>query len=431
VTVFLLVCVFVLVLVNGFFVAAEFALVRARRGQIEAMARTGARGARLALHQIDHIDEYLAACQLGITMASLAIGFLGEPAIAQLLEEPLGNVLSHGVAVAISIAIAYLIVTTAHITVGEQVPKIHAITHAEVMVRLCAAPLQWFRILSRPLVWALNSASNAMLRLIGTDARADFHGSSGEDVRLLIAESATGGSLDTGEARMLSGVFQLHEQKARHVMTPFVSVVTARGDEDVETVLRRCVSSGHTRLPIVDAKSPDRVIGITHTNALAELLIRNGRTMSVTQAMRRSFVIPETRALDDLLEDLQREQLTMAVVVDEYGHTAGIVTVEDIVEEIVGEIADETDPTLRPVRRLAGGDWYARGDVSLSDLADHGILLQAGGADIGSVAGLVLDLLGRIPTRGETVTTNGFVIKVESVRANRINAVRITTAEPD
>ena len=339
--------------------------------------------------------------------------------------------LSHGVAVAISIAIAYLIVTAAHITVGEQVPKIHAITHADAMVRVCARPLQWFRILSRPLVWALNSASNAMLRLIGTDARADFHGSSGEDLRLLIAESATGGSLETGEARMLSGVFQLHEQTARHVMTPFVSVVTARGDEDVETVLRRCVSSGHTRLPVVDAESPDRVIGITHTNALAELLIRNGRAVGVAQAMRRSFVIPETRALDDLLEDLQRERLTMAVVADEYGRAVGIVTVEDIVEEIVGEIADETDSILRPVRRLANGDWYAHGDVSLADLADHGIALEPTNAEVSSVAGLVLDLLGRIPTRGETVSANGFVIRVESVRANRISAVRITTADAD
>ncbi|HEV3378149.1 MAG TPA: CNNM domain-containing protein, partial [Thermoleophilaceae bacterium] len=178
----------VLVAANGFFVAAEFALVRARESRLEALRDQGARGATLALKQIDRIDEYLSACQLGITMASLGIGFMGEPAIASLLEDPLGGVVSHGVAVAIAITFAYLITTALHITVGEQVPKIYSIVHPEAIARRTAGGLQLFRSVFNPLIWLLNTASNAMLRVLGVDPRAEFEEvSSAEDLKLIIA----------------------------------------------------------------------------------------------------------------------------------------------------------------------------------------------------------------------------------------------------
>src|SRR5215204_4269937 len=242
---FLLSAVAVLIAVNGFFVSAEFALVRARRSRLETLERKGARGARLALRQIDGIDSYLAACQLGITMASLGIGFLGEPAIASLLEPTLGEFFSHTVAVAIAITVAYLIVTFAHITVGEQVPKIWSIMHAETAARWASGPLHVFYVGSHPLTWILNSVSNAMLRLIGTNARAEFSEStSGEDLRLLIAESATGGALERRAAEMLSGVFQLQQASARQVMTPIHAVVTVESTTTVRDALQRCLDSG-------------------------------------------------------------------------------------------------------------------------------------------------------------------------------------------
>ena len=210
---------------NAFFVAAEFGLVRARESRLEQMREEGLRGAELALRQIDRIDEYLSACQLGITMASLGIGFLGEPAIANLLEEPLGGVVSHGVAVAIAVAFAYLVTTSLHITLGEQVPKIYSIVNAESTVRFTARGLQWFRVGLGPFIELLNSASNGILRLLRVDPRAEFEeASSAEDLKLLIARSAHGGKLDPGEAGMLSGVFHLHEQEARQVMTPIPAV---------------------------------------------------------------------------------------------------------------------------------------------------------------------------------------------------------------
>jgi CBS domain containing-hemolysin-like protein len=356
----LLIAVVVLVLVNGFFVAAEFALVRARRSRVEALAEDGAGGAKLALVQLDRIDEYLSACQLGITMASLGIGFLGEPAIAQLLEEPLGGVLSHAVAVGIAVAISYLLVTAAHITIGEQVPKIYAITHAEGTVRVISRPLEWFRVATRPLIWLLNSASNGILRLIGTDPKAEFaEGSSSQELRQLIAESVTGGHLDREEADMLTGVFHLHEQQARQVMTPAPAVVTVDVDDTVETALHRCIESGHTRLVVTERHDDSRIVGVVHSNELARLLLNEKPDTSVRAAIRPPLFTPETRPLDDLLADLRRQRSSIAIVSDEYGQMVGIVTVEDLVEEIVGEIVDETTLCSDPYAdfRTATG-WY-------------------------------------------------------------------------
>jgi CBS domain containing-hemolysin-like protein len=418
--------VLVLVAANGFFVAAEFALVRARESRVEQMLQEGRRGAKLALAQIDRIDEYLAACQLGITMASLGIGFLGEPAIASLIESILGDAVPHGVSLAIGFALAYMITTSLHITLGEQVPKIYAIVHAEGTVVRVARPLQWFRIALSPLIRLLNAASNGILRLLGVDPRAEFEEvSSSEDLKLIIARSTRGGKLDPGEAGMLSGVFHLHEQQARQVMTPIPAVVTVDASESAETALRRAVDSGHTRLVVTENDNTDRIKGIVHANSLARLMMTEGPGASIGPVVKEALIVPETKPLDDLLADLQRERASMAVVVDEYGRTAGIVTIEDIIEEVVGEIADETDPAVAGIRRLANGDWWVRGHVPITDLADYGLELPVDSEAYNSVGGFVFGELGRLPKRGDMVQANGYSLRVESVRENRVDAVRI------
>jgi CBS domain containing-hemolysin-like protein len=422
----LLLGVVVLVAANGFFVAAEFALVRARQSRVEQLREEGRRGAALAVGQIERIDEYLSACQLGITMASLGIGFLGEPAIASLLEDPLGSMLGHAVAVAIAVAFAYFVTTALHITLGEQVPKIYSIVHPEKTVLRTARLLQLFRATFNPLIWLLNSASNGILRLIGVDPRAEFEeASSADDLKLLIARSAHGGKLDPGEAGMLSGVFHLHEQQARQVMTPIPAVVTVDVSETPETALRRCVDSGHTRLVVTEHDNTDRIRGIIHANSLARLLMTEGPDAPIEQSVKDALIVPETKPLDDLLADLQRERASMAVVVDEYGRTAGIVTIEDIIEEVVGEIADETDPAVAGIRRLANGDWWVRGHVPITDLADYGLDLPVDSEAYNSVGGFVFGELGRLPKRGDMVQANGYSLRVESVRENRVEAVRI------
>jgi CBS domain containing-hemolysin-like protein len=208
-------------------------------------------------------------------------------------------------------------------------------------------------------------------------------------------------------------------------MTPIPAVVTVDKSEHVEDALRRCVETGHTRLLVTEDENPDRVYGIVHVNSLTRALLNQGRDASLEPLIKDAPIIPETKPLDDLLAELQRQRLTMAVVIDEYGRVAGIVTVEDILEEVVGEIEDETDPAGGAIRRLANGDWFVRGHVAVTDLQDYGLELPIDTDAYNSIGGLVFNELGRLPRRGDTISANGYSIRVESVRENRIEAVRI------
>lgn len=419
-----------LVLVNAFFVIAEYALVRSRPARLEALAEDGARGARLALAQVDEIGDYIAACQVGITMASIGIGALGAPAIAHLLEPVLGGPLGHTAAVAISVVLSYLLITSAQSIVGEIVPKLYTIQHAEGLARRVARPLRFFRVLFHPFILVLNSASNSLLRMLGVDPDAESEGGTPDELKRMIAASQTGGHLDVGEASMLTGVFHLHEQEARQVMTPIPAVVTVDVQETVEAALRRCISTGHSRLVVTEEENQDRVKGIVHVNQLAKLMLAEGDDAHFDALVREAPLVPETKPLDDLLADLQRERTELAIVIDEYGRTAGIVTIEDIIEEVVGEISDETDPAGGAVRRLANGDWFVRGHVAVTDLEDYGLELPVDTDAYNSVGGFVFAQLGRLPKRGDTVSANGYSIRVESVRRNRIEAVRIRQRRP-
>ena len=321
--------------------------------------------------------------------------------------------------------IAYLLITVAQSIVGEIAPKLYTIQHAEDLARRIARPLRFFRVLFHPFIVVLNSASNALLRAMGTDPDAEPEGGTPDELKRIIADSRTGGSLDIGEANMLTGVFHLHEQEARQVMTPIPAVVTVDLSETVQDALRRCVSTGHSRLVVTEDDNQDRVKGIVHVNQLVKLMMADGYEAHFAKLVRAAPIVPETKPLDDLLADLQRERTELAIVIDEYGRTTGIVTTEDIIEEVVGEIDDETDPAGGAVRRLANGDWFVRGHVAVTDLEDYGLHLPVDTDAYNSVGGFVFAELGRLPKRGDQVAANGYSIRVESVRENRIEAVRI------
>jgi len=415
----------VLVAINAFFVIAEYALVRSRRARLEMLREQGARGAALALHQIGDVNEYISAVQIGVTLTSIGIGALGEPALAAILKRPLGEALSHGVAVVIAVVVAFVFISCVQLIAGEMVPKFYAIDRAEAVARRVARPLQAFSSVFRPFIIALTAVADRILRLLGVDMNFERRSGSSDELKLLIAESEAGGQIDEGEAGMLTGVFHLHEQEARQVMTPIPAVVTIDASEDVETALRLCVSSGHTRLIVTEEHDRDRVRGLVHVSTLAGQLMRDGPKAPLEPLVHDALIVPETKPLDDLLADLQRQRSSMAVVVDEYGRVVGVVSVEDIIEEVVGEIADETDPTAGEIRRLANGDWFVRGHVAVTDLADYGLDLPVDSDAYNSVGGFVFAELGRLPRRGDTVNADGFSIRVESVRDNRIEAVRI------
>ncbi len=421
----LIILTFLLVLVNAFFVIAEYALVRSRRSRLEEMAEEGARGAHLALHHLEQIGDYISACQVWITMASIGIGALGEPAIAHALEPIFGKGGGSDFAVAVCVVIAYVLITFFQSTVGEIVPKLYTIQHAEALARRIAPAMQTFIVCFRPVISALNASSEWVLRRLGVDPDAEPAHGTPEDLKRLIAESQTGGQIDVGEAEMLTGVFHLHEQEARQVMTPIPAVVTVDIAETVGAALRRAVATGHSRLVVTEDEDQDQVRGIVHVNQLIKLLMDGGEQVAFAALVREVPIFPETKPLDDLLADLQRERTEMGVVVDEYGRTAGIVTTEDIIEEVVGEIADENDPAGGAIRRLANGDWFVRGHVAVSDLEDYGLELPVDTDAYNSVGGFVFAELGRLPKRGDTIRANGYSIRVESVRQNRIEAVRI------
>jgi len=415
----------ILIAINAFFVVTEYALVRSRRARLEVMRDEGASGAALALEQHRRVNEYISAVQIGVTMTSIGVGALGEPALAAILKGALGETLSHGVAIAVSATVAFLIIASAQLVAGEMVPKFYAIDRAESVARRVARPLRAFGVLFRPFIVALTAVSDRILRLLGVDTGLERGGGSPEELKRLIAESYAGGHIDPGEAGMLTGVFHLHEQEARQVMTPIPAVVTVDISQDVETALRLCVSSGHTRLLVTEEEDRDRVRGLVHVSALARQLMREGPHAALGPVVNEALIVPETKPLDDLLADLQRQRTSMSVVVDEYGRVVGVVTVEDIIEEVVGEIADETDPASGEIRRLANGDWFVRGHVAITDLADYGLDLPVDSDAYNSVGGFVFAELGRLPRRGDTVNADGYSIRVESVRDNRIEAVRI------
>jgi CBS domain containing-hemolysin-like protein len=225
---------------------------------------------------------------------------------------------------------------------------------------------------------------------------------------------------------MLSGVFELHEQEARQVMTPIHRVATVSVDADAKTASELCIRSGHTRLLVTEDSNPDHIKGVIHANSLLGLVLSEGATASIAGTVLDALIVPESQPLDTLLAELRQTRNSFAVVVDEYGRTAGIVAIEDIVEEIVGEIADETDPSTEPVRRLADGQWLVQGDVPLGDLRDHGITLESDSDAYNSIGGLVLDTLGHVPKPGETLTVDDFQLTVDALRGNRIELIRVT-----
>jgi CBS domain containing-hemolysin-like protein len=273
--------------------------------------------------------------------------------------------------------------------------------------------------------------SNAILRAMGVDPAAEFEeGGTVEDLKLLIGQSRAGGALAAGEAEMLAGVFHLHEQQVRHVMTPGPAVVTVDDSASLDTAAGVCAESGHTRLVVTEGGNRDRILGVLHAGDIIRGLRDPAAGASVASLVRPAPVVPETAGLDAVLSNLRMRRSSLAVVVDEYGRTAGIVTVEDVLEEIVGEIVDETDARAEGIERTTDGDWDVDGHVPISDLAHHGVALPASDA-VNSVGGLVFARLGRLPQAGDSVRLGDYLATVRGVREQRVESVRLRRVSPE
>jgi CBS domain containing-hemolysin-like protein len=427
-TSFGLFAVLLLVLANGFFVATEFAIVAVRRSRLEQLAREGHGRARLAHQIVARLDAYIAACQLGITMASLALGWIGEPALAHILEPPIERLAgrwapaaAHGIA----IAIAFAVITGLHIVAGELAPKGIALQHPEATTLWVARPLQLFYVVFRWPITALNAVGNWALRLIGMrSARGHEMVHTAEELALLVETSQRAGAVEKSEARIASKAFQFADLTAGDLMTPRTELEGIAVDLGKEDLLRRVAASPHSHLPVYDG-SLDDILGVIRARDVVSLLVDPDAPFDVRSLIRPVLIVPESRKADDLLEDMRKALPHFAVVVDEYGGTAGVVTLSDLMRALVGPIDEEGTGQPPGVVPQPDGSFLVDGLTRLHEAEELlGLELdEVTRATVATVGGLIMTKLDRIPRVGEEVTIPGHRLRVERLDGRRVSLV--------
>jgi len=414
---------------NGFFVATEFALVKVRETQLIQAAEAGSRAARLAAHIRSRLDHYLSACQLGITLSSLILGWLAEPAVATLLlaaaaAAGLGldpqSPLVHGVA----LGIALTIVTILHMTLGEQAPKIWAIHRARRTAVVVAVPLQVFALTFRPFIWLINEISNGLLRLIGLSAsEIEESAHNVDELKLILSTSASEGLISDRQLEIAQNLFDMMELEVRHILVPRVDVAFLSLQRSHEENLRVLQESGHSRFPLCEV-GLDTVMGIVHTKDVMRELAQ-GRKPDLSRMGRAPVFVPDTQPLSRMILRMQRAQHHCAVVVDEHGTAIGMAFLEDAIEEIVGPMADEFDEPVNrgEVEHLQGGGYLVPGNWPLPD-AEELLEVDDLGEESDTIGGHIVALLGRMPRVGDELELGRYRVRVVEVARRRIERLR-------
>lgn len=420
-----LITVIALVLANAFFVAAEFALVAARRSTIDQDAQKGDRSAKLVQQLMDALDRYISSAQLGITIASLLLGWVGEPAVAALFSWvalkagfAVSAAAAHGIGTIIT---AFAIVTFLHVVLGEQAPKFIALSTPETISKAVAVPLMLFTRAMLPLIWVFNTAGNGVLKILGVRPISERGGAhSAEELRFLVMQSHAHGALDESDRAMLAGVFDFHNKTAVDVMRPRTEIValdvTATADEVWETVR----TERYSRYPVY-RESLDDVVGVFLAKDL--WLHPPGEEFSLEASLREALYIPDSRPAERVLDDLRRTRAHMAVVLDEYGGTSGIVTMEDLIEEVIGDISDEYDLAARDSFE-EGGVLELAGSMSLIDVrSDHKLDIPEG--DYSTLGGYAFAKLGRLPRVGDRVPFPEGELEIVAMDGRRVAGLRV------
>jgi len=422
-----LLAVLFLVLLNGFFVAAEFAIVKVRSTQIETLLKRQHRRARVADNVIQHLDAYLSATQLGITLASLGLGWLGEPFVAALLESALVSVgiESRQAISLIALVVAFSIITFLHIVLGELAPKSLAIQRAQQTTLWVAVPLTFFYKLFYPAIWALNQVANGVLRIVGLEPVSEGElAHSEEELRLLLAESGGAGSVNSLSRAISLKAFSLKNLKARNIMLPRNKIVALFVGHSVESNLRTAEASGHTRFPLC-RDTVDKVIGMVHVKDLL-WQIHSHRNQTRIEAIRRDVLfIPELVNLEILLSMFLEKKCHMAIVVDEFGGTLGMVTLEDVLEEMVGEIQDEFDQEQPLISQIQEKEYLVDGATPLHDVEEAFGVQFHDENDAATLGGYLVDRWQEIPAEGTEWKYDKLNFVVHKVEKFRISQVRV------
>jgi putative hemolysin len=419
-----------LVALNGFFVAVEFAVVAVRRTRLDQLVAEGNSVARLALKLVDHTDRVIAASQLGITMASLALGWIGEATVAAIVEPPLQVLIgrwSEAAAHTIGTVLAFSLVTIVHIVLGEQVPKTIAIRHADGAALFIARPMDWFTRVFRPLIALLDGATAAILRLLGTQPIAGHQTVyTLDELKLIVRESQQSGTIEPHQEEMLQKVFEFGDRQVHEAMIPRPDVVGVEKGAIVRDLLGLFVEASHARFPVYE-DDLDNIVGIVSIKDVLRALAEEPAQMDapVGRLVRPALFVPETAAVADLLANMRATHNQLAIVIDEYGGTAGIVTLEELVEEIVGRLSDELIGKEESIVQVDEQTVQIDAQLRIDEVNDHLDLHLPEGEDYETVAGFILLHLQRVPVEGESLEYKGLVLTVTRMKGPKIEQIRI------
>jgi len=429
-TIVRLVAVIVLVLANAFFVAAEFALVASRKTRIEAMIRRGNTKAKLVGKALTHLDRYISATQLGITLASLGLGWIGEPALAGTIERafagfpaPYNSIATHAVAS----TLAFAIITFLHIVLGELTPKALALLYPEQTSTWVAAPLIAFTYATNPFIWALNGTANFTLKLFGLRPPGEHERvHSAEEIRMLVEQAQDAGQMNRRSARLLSGVFEFSEKNAREVMTPRTEMIAIRADDSLSAAADRIATAGRSRYPVY-RDSLDDIAGLVHAKDVLAALRLPEPPATVATLVRPIHFVPGTREVEDVLADMKLKKVHLVIVLDEFGGTAGLVTMEDLLEEIVGQIEDEYDRPRRQVSVLTGAAFPGR--MEIAEVSEK-IAADIDAGDYTTLGGFLFGELGRLPRVGDRVAIDTGEFEITAMEGRRVAEARFHKKAP-
>jgi len=433
-----IVAIAILILTNGFFVAAEFALVSMRDTRIEQMIAAGVPGATSVRRLQRDLDGFLPAVQLGVTLCSLALGWIGEPVAAELFYGWMAG-LPHAVVFAhiASVTVGFALITYLHVLLGELVPKSLALRRAENLAIAVAGPMLFFMAVTRPGVRLLQNSARVVLKMFRVSMTAEASAHSPEELKLIATAARRMGILPPFQERLIHRALEIDEVPVREIMTPRQKIISMPGDTLIEAASASVTDHQHSRVPVYDEmRGPEHIIGVVYAKDLARLMHfrRTAGTrsavapfveMRVSQVMRDVLMVPETKTVLDLIQEFQQRRRQMAIVVDEYGSTVGLVTVEDAIEQLTGELNDEFDDPARPVLTTASGALLLEGSVNLRDLETQmqWKLPRDGGVE--TLAGFLLMRLGKIPRGGESVVFEGRRMTVTEMDGRRIKQIRV------
>jgi CBS domain containing-hemolysin-like protein len=419
----------VLVALNGFFVAAEFALVRVRESRIQQLEQEGSARAVVVRDALRDLDDYLSVCQVGITVASLGLGWIGEPAVAHLIEPVLHavGITSERAVSIISFVVGFALITYAHLVFGEQAPKYFSIQKAERTALWISRPLKIFMVLFRPLVWLVNASTNFVLRPWGIKLGEEMEAHSEEELRIMISSSAASGELEPEERDYLNNVFDFGDRVAREIMVPRPDIEALSVDMPLPEMVDAAVFGRYTRYPVYEGDL-DHIVGAVHVKDLLRAARENPDDFDVRTIIRDCLVVPENKPIEQILREFQKRKLQMAIVIDEWGSVEGLITIEDIIEELVGEIQDEFDEGEAEIEEIGDGVYAIDGRIPITEVNDY-FDVDLPHEDFDTIGGYVLGVLGRPPEPGDTVEVDGVILQVKSVDGPRVSMLTLQRKE--